>query len=192
MKRLRSGLALVELLLTLAVLTLLSGFLMAVTAPAKEQARQRVCVSNLHQIGLAVSMYRSDYGGLDPVEGQPLRYSELGLPSGKMLPAFVSTYIPTRQRLLCPDYHGRIPVPNLLATYAWVPDDDQFHSEIDKYSSIVAVRCLKTPVMTDDQHNPFIDASLAPRWERKRVLVLRLGGQVDALDVSVRTVDSEW
>ena len=66
----RRGFTLIELLVVITIIGLLAALLFPVFAKARERARQTVCESNLHQIGLAISMYQSDNGGgLPPVFG---------------------------------------------------------------------------------------------------------------------------
>lgn len=52
---------LIELLIVIAIIAILAAILFPVFAQAREKARTTVCVSNTHQIGLALAMYRSDY-----------------------------------------------------------------------------------------------------------------------------------
>ena len=42
------------------------GIVWVVMAPAREKARQAVCLSNLTQIGHAFRMYRDDWDGVEP------------------------------------------------------------------------------------------------------------------------------
>jgi prepilin-type N-terminal cleavage/methylation domain-containing protein/prepilin-type processing-associated H-X9-DG protein len=57
----RSAFTLVELLVVIAILGLLAAILLPVFARVKESGRRSVCVSNLKQIGLALSQYTQDY-----------------------------------------------------------------------------------------------------------------------------------
>ena len=57
---------LIELLVVLTIIGLLAALLFPVFARARERARQTVCESNLHQIGLAIQMYQADHGGILP------------------------------------------------------------------------------------------------------------------------------
>lgn len=61
-----NGFTLIELLVVIGIIALLAGLLMAVFTRAKAKARQTVCVSNLHQLQLAATMYAEDYNGFYP------------------------------------------------------------------------------------------------------------------------------
>jgi prepilin-type N-terminal cleavage/methylation domain-containing protein/prepilin-type processing-associated H-X9-DG protein len=53
----KRGFTLIELLVVIAVIAILAALLFPVFAAAREKARQSVCASNLHQIGIALSLY---------------------------------------------------------------------------------------------------------------------------------------
>lgn len=63
----RRGFTLIELLIVIAVIAILAGLLVPVLARARRAAQQRVCASNLHQIGLALRMYGDDNDGSFPI-----------------------------------------------------------------------------------------------------------------------------
>jgi len=58
---LRRGFTLIELLVVIAIIAILAAILFPVFARAREKARQASCQSNLKQLGLACSMYMTDY-----------------------------------------------------------------------------------------------------------------------------------
>ena len=72
---------LVELLVVIGILTLLAGILFPVLINSKRKGRETVCVSNLHQIGIAVYAYAQDYDdqlplGADPLDKLPLNWQD--------------------------------------------------------------------------------------------------------------------
>jgi len=72
------GIALIELLIVIAILSLLGGFASVILNRANAAARQLKCASNLRQIGVAVNAYATDNGGQLPgpiFGGQPAYYT---------------------------------------------------------------------------------------------------------------------
>ncbi|MCS7253371.1 MAG: DUF1559 domain-containing protein [Armatimonadota bacterium] len=63
--------SLIELLIVVAVVSLLIGLLYPALVRAREQARKTACASNLRQIGLALMMYTADYDESFPNDGNP-------------------------------------------------------------------------------------------------------------------------
>ena len=59
MKR-RPGFTLIELLVVIAVIAILAAILFPVFAQAREKARQTTCLSNMRQLGTALTMYIGD------------------------------------------------------------------------------------------------------------------------------------
>jgi prepilin-type N-terminal cleavage/methylation domain-containing protein len=58
----RSGFTLVELLLVILIVAVLAALLYPVMASARKEARMSRCTANLREMGMAYSMYASDYG----------------------------------------------------------------------------------------------------------------------------------
>ena len=65
------GFTLIELLVVIALIAILAALLLPALAAAKSRGKTAQCVSNLHQIGLAMSMYISDYADKFPCTGVP-------------------------------------------------------------------------------------------------------------------------
>jgi prepilin-type N-terminal cleavage/methylation domain-containing protein/prepilin-type processing-associated H-X9-DG protein len=65
------GFTLIEVLVVVAIIALLIAILLPSLSRAKAHARSSACLSNEHQIGLAMSMFASGHGGKVPVGGDP-------------------------------------------------------------------------------------------------------------------------
>jgi prepilin-type N-terminal cleavage/methylation domain-containing protein/prepilin-type processing-associated H-X9-DG protein len=63
---------LVELLVVIAIIAILAALTLPVLGRAKESARATACLSNLHQIGIALQIYVSDNNNKMPVLRDPL------------------------------------------------------------------------------------------------------------------------
>lgn len=60
-QRIATGFTLIELLVVIAIIAILAAILFPVFAQAREKARQSSCLSNLKQIGHALTIYMQDY-----------------------------------------------------------------------------------------------------------------------------------
>ena len=63
----RRGFTLIELLVVIAIIAILAAILFPVFAQAREAARKTQCVSNLKQLGTAITLYTQDYDEIYPM-----------------------------------------------------------------------------------------------------------------------------
>jgi prepilin-type N-terminal cleavage/methylation domain-containing protein len=60
------GFTLIELLTVITIIAILATLLMTTLGSVKRKAREAVCTSNLHQIGIALHLYLDDFGKRPP------------------------------------------------------------------------------------------------------------------------------
>src|SRR5438552_2070017 len=71
----RKGFTLIELLVVIAIVVILAGILYPVFAATRRAAYNAACLSNVKQVGLAVSMYTQDYDETFPVAINQVDYA---------------------------------------------------------------------------------------------------------------------
>lgn len=86
----RRGFSLLEMVLVIAIITLLLGILLPTLTAVREHARQDVCQSNVHQLALAINMYAGDYDETLPPQqvGRPAQAFWYNL----VVPAYVKSF----------------------------------------------------------------------------------------------------
>ena len=93
----RRGFTLVELLTVIAIIALLAAILFPVFSSARAKGRDANCLSNLHQIGVALNAYGTDWGQRFPLANN--RPSTDGLPG---LPDVLGSYARDSRIFRCP------------------------------------------------------------------------------------------
>jgi type II secretory pathway pseudopilin PulG len=193
----RTGFTLVETLVCCFIVALLLGLVYAGLAPAREKARQTTCLSNLHQIGKAIEMYRQDYGRGDPPAA--LTQAQLGLP---VEPSGLLSYLKGgKQVFLCADewlppgiFHTPVDSSGMLIAYMWCPGavDGETHDGVPSFARQVSLRGSDTPVVIDAFHwGADYGRNSNQPWLRK-IMVLRLDGRVDSRIRDDSEVRASW
>ena len=105
----RRAFSLVELLVVIAIVAILIAILLPSINRARDQANRTVCISNLRQVGMAISMYVHDCGEFPP--SVIITTPKSQAPPGMMLVASRSTGLMalsrqgdfSRRNLACPE-----------------------------------------------------------------------------------------
>ncbi len=158
MKRfgLRRGFTLIELLVVIGVLAILAALLFPVFQSSRNQAKSAVCVSNLHQIGVAISVYGSDYDDHLPYaadaldqyacERDPEIYGELYVnfySNAKTFTTVMTTYVREREVFHCPlDLYTAEDIERTASKYrSWF---EEFKSSYEYNDGLVAHNLLES------------------------------------------------
>ena len=110
----KSGFTLIELLVVIAIIAILAAILFPVFARAREKARQTSCLSNLKQLGLALTMYSQDYDETHPRYYHiPIAGHDDGVSSGGVcVYSAILPYVKNAQIFQCPSHKP-------VGTYTW-------------------------------------------------------------------------
>jgi prepilin-type N-terminal cleavage/methylation domain-containing protein/prepilin-type processing-associated H-X9-DG protein len=92
------GFTLIEILVVVAIISLLAAILFPVFARARENARRASCLSNLKQLSLAITMYTQDYDEFYPI-GYKYGATDVG---GAYWDRDILPYIKNSQIFECP------------------------------------------------------------------------------------------
>lgn len=105
-------------MVVLAIITVLGAILFPVFSRVREKGRSASCQENLHQIGLAATMYGQDYEGKFPLGGDPIDINSTVwsnqdggkwvpiIPTLKPLPIVLSSYLKSSQTWRCASDFG--------------------------------------------------------------------------------------
>jgi prepilin-type N-terminal cleavage/methylation domain-containing protein len=92
----RRAFTLIELLVVIAIIALLAAILFPVFARAREKARSASCLSNLKQVGVAITMYVTDN------EGYPMHSSLSSVSPRTRWPDYIFPYVKNEKVFNCP------------------------------------------------------------------------------------------
>ena len=107
------GFTLIELLVVIAVIALLASLLLPALGRAQRSARSAACLSNLHQIGLALDLYVQDNNDHLPSCAQ-LPSVNTNLPSVTIR---LAPYLQAKAVFQCPEDRTLFPVEQ--TSYEW-------------------------------------------------------------------------
>ena len=107
------GFTLIELLVVIAIIAVLAALVLPALGRAQRSARSTACVSNLHQIGLALDLYVQEHNDRLPSCAQ-LPSVNTNLPS---VTAMLAPYLRTKAVFQCPA--DRTLFPTEQTSYEW-------------------------------------------------------------------------
>lgn len=189
--------SLVDVLVTIAVISVLIGIMLPTIAGVRETTRKVVCASNARQHGLAVAMYADDYRGVMPpsrfapkfTDDPTAQPAEMMLVRGQSLPhngwdglgvLFASNYLNAPGVYYCPSHRGRHPQSNYSDLWTGGPAD------ISANYHYRGATASGSPYLSRFEPNSgIISDGLQTRWDLNHLL----GANVIAADLRVAWID---
>lgn len=124
----RAGFTLIELLVVIGIISILAAILFPVFARAKASAKQTTCISNLRQIGAAITLYMAENDDLFPHAVDPSdKFTpqiwsahpefQARIPSMPMLHEALQGYLKSREVFKCPGDNGS----RVLDNHPYIP-----------------------------------------------------------------------
>jgi Tfp pilus assembly protein PilE len=173
----RIAFTLIETLIVMGIIALITAIVFGAMAPAREKARESSCTSQMHQWSKAFAMYKTDYDGLDAIEGVAMTQSELGLPT--MSSTVFAPMYKLESIRRCPSFRTSVsPLAGerlYLSYNPWGP----FASPTDiDIKDTVKQRGPELAILLCRYHMTNPIPGHHPSWEPWRFNVLRLNGSV--------------
>ncbi|MCF7855581.1 MAG: prepilin-type N-terminal cleavage/methylation domain-containing protein [Candidatus Pacebacteria bacterium] len=141
---------LIELLVVVAIVAILAALLLPALNKARERARQTICMSQLKQVGLTISLYMNDQDGIIPVS--------LDWPAGSIAwkEFVVQGYMRSEDGLLdCPSDQTRMPTTDSSRMaegyypYWWTGGNNRSYIYNERTGLIVGGGTVAYPVCND-------------------------------------------
>lgn len=120
----RRAFTLIELLVVLTIIAILAAILLPTLSRARAAARSALCLSNIRQIAIGLTMYAGDNAGRLPSEESDLSWD-----------AMIEDRLQSDEVLVCPEDEGDF-VETVGLSYAW---RDSFEAP-DDYASLEGKR----------------------------------------------------
>jgi prepilin-type N-terminal cleavage/methylation domain-containing protein len=133
----RQGFSLIELLITVALMCILSAMLYSFASPSHQRSQQKLCADNLQKVYLALQVYANDFHGALP-------QSTNAITAEPVLDELVPKYTADTSIFICPG--GRDPA---------IPSGEPLREHKISYAYFMGRRleAARVPLLSDRQVN---------------------------------------
>lgn len=166
MARNRAGFTLIEILVVVVIIAILAAILLPILGSAREHSHRTHCMTNLHQISVALKQYRLDQGGYPP------DLSEVPIDTAQQYRWFGSqdptTFLPDQKR---PGYGLASLYPDYVESYrSFACPDNDVDSIVDKGEPTgdVTVASVAPCYQSYDGVDPLLHSGAKATTERLR------------------------
>jgi prepilin-type N-terminal cleavage/methylation domain-containing protein len=179
----RFGFTLIEVLVVISIVAVLAGIALPVFAASKEQAKIAVCKQQLHQLQLALSLYRSEHDG----DGQYGPATQMGLPpTGAQLMDVLKVPVRILQCSAPPNSVSRSG-----AVYMITFNDDKPNPEVLTWGQYAREELDQSVVFADMNHGDRTIPMRSPFYPHKGFAV-RLSGELFTVNKPGSWGELEW
>ena len=116
----RRAFTLIELLVVIAIIATLAAMLLPALSGAKERGRTAACLSNLHQIGVALQIYTDENNNYLPVMYDRNATNSMSTNNLPSVDKVLATQLGSLSVLRCPSDNKRI-FETTGSSYSWNP-----------------------------------------------------------------------
>ena len=139
-RRVGCGFTLIELLVVVAIIALLISILLPALGRARQQGKEAVCRSSLHQLALATTYYADDNQNLLPwMRGAPPDLDHYPYDQGLQFIYFFP-YVKDVRDFTCPaatgDNSTAAEVPSALSNAVWISNPQLNNRRLDTYQAV--------------------------------------------------------